>query len=121
MPLYAKRISHVVMHTTGPPLAFAQQDTTKTFMNLLCPVDVAAMPGGSLPDIQSVDYALALLHNLSSDQDQGGGGSGSGDVNTENGDGMAVPFFLSVGLHKPHIPFKFPKEYLSLYPLENIR
>ena len=27
------------------------------------------------------------------------------------------PFFLAVGFHKPHIPFKFPKEYLQLYPL----
>ena len=27
------------------------------------------------------------------------------------------PFFLAVGFHKPHIPFKFPKEYLEFYPL----
>ena len=30
------------------------------------------------------------------------------------------PFFLAVGFHKPHIPYKFPKEYLDLYPIEQI-
>jgi len=30
------------------------------------------------------------------------------------------PFFLAVGLHKPHIPYKFPEEFLKLYPLEDI-
>ena len=31
------------------------------------------------------------------------------------------PFFLAVGFHKPHLPFIFPKEFLQLYPPENIR
>lgn len=31
-----------------------------------------------------------------------------------------LPFFLAVGLHKPHIPFKFPVSYLDFHPLENI-
>ena len=30
------------------------------------------------------------------------------------------PFFLATGFHKPHIPFKFPKEYLQLYPYSEI-
>ena len=30
------------------------------------------------------------------------------------------PFFLAVGFHKPHIPYKFPEEYLSLYPFNEI-
>jgi iduronate 2-sulfatase len=30
------------------------------------------------------------------------------------------PFFLAVGLHKPHVPFKFPKEYLDLFPFDDI-
>lgn len=32
----------------------------------------------------------------------------------------ASPFFLAVGYHKPHIPFRYPKEFQKLYPLENI-
>lgn len=30
------------------------------------------------------------------------------------------PFFLAVGFHKPHIPYKFPEEFLKLYPLSSI-
>ena len=30
------------------------------------------------------------------------------------------PFFLAVGFHKPHVPYKFPEEFLSLYPYEEI-
>jgi len=30
------------------------------------------------------------------------------------------PFFLAVGFHKPHIPYKFPEEYLKAYPLSEI-
>jgi len=71
-------------------------------MNLLCPVDVAQQPEGSLPDIQSADHAVEMLKSLS----------------TRDSDDQ--PFFLAVGFHKPHIPFKFPEEYLDLYPLDEI-
>ena len=30
------------------------------------------------------------------------------------------PFFLALGLHKPHLPFIFPEDFLSLYPEETI-
>ena len=68
--------------------------------NLLCPVDVSTQPGGSLPDIQSTDYAIEMLHNISTNHHQ--------------------PFFLALGYHKPHISFRFPEEYLDHYPLEEI-
>ncbi len=66
----------------------------KLHQNLLCPVNVTEQPGGSLPDIQSADYAIDFLTNIS-----------RGDIQQ--------PFFLAVGFHKPHVPFKFPAEYLG--------
>lgn len=61
-------------------------------MNLVCPVNVSDMPEGTLPDIQSTQYAVEFLRNMSQSRHQ--------------------PFFLAVGYHKPHIPLKYPKEYL---------
>ncbi|XP_054551488.1 iduronate 2-sulfatase isoform X2 [Talpa occidentalis] len=67
--------------------------------NLLCPVDVADVPEGTLPDKQSTEQAIQLLTKMKT---------------------SAEPFFLAVGYHKPHIPFRYPKEFQKLYPLENI-
>ncbi|XP_047619934.1 iduronate 2-sulfatase isoform X3 [Phacochoerus africanus] len=67
--------------------------------NLLCPVDVAEVPEGTLPDKQSTERAIQLLEKLKT---------------------SAVPFFLAVGYHKPHIPFRYPQEFQKLYPLENV-
>ncbi|XP_040484129.1 iduronate 2-sulfatase isoform X2 [Ursus maritimus] len=67
--------------------------------NLLCPVDVADVPEGTLPDKQSTEQAIRLLEKTKT---------------------SAHPFFLAVGYHKPHIPFRYPKEFQKLYPLENI-
>uniref|UniRef100_A0A3Q2TTF8 Iduronate 2-sulfatase n=1 Tax=Fundulus heteroclitus TaxID=8078 RepID=A0A3Q2TTF8_FUNHE len=64
--------------------------------NLLCAVNVTEQPGGTLPDLESTDEAVRLLKSRASD---------------------GAPFFLAVGFHKPHIPFRIPQEYLSLYPL----
>ncbi|XP_035983410.1 iduronate 2-sulfatase [Fundulus heteroclitus] len=64
--------------------------------NLLCAVNVSEQPGGTLPDLESTDEAVKLLKSRASD---------------------GAPFFLAVGYHKPHIPFRIPQEYLSLYPL----
>ncbi|XP_060602272.1 iduronate 2-sulfatase-like [Ruditapes philippinarum] len=72
----------------------------KLHMNLVCPVDVDKMPEHSLPDLQSTEYATEYLRNASRKQDQ--------------------PFFLAVGFHKPHIPLKYPKQYLKLYPLNKV-
>jgi len=50
------------------------------------------MPEGTLPDIQSTDYAIRLLQDTDRDR----------------------PLFLAVGYHKPHIPLKYPEEYLGV-------
>ncbi|KAM8909385.1 iduronate 2-sulfatase isoform 1-T1 [Spinachia spinachia] len=68
----------------------------KLHANLLCAVSVAEQPGGTLPDMESTDEAVRLLESRADDD---------------------VPFFLAVGFHKPHIPFRIPQEYLSLYPI----
>uniref|UniRef100_A0A8C6K3B0 Iduronate 2-sulfatase n=1 Tax=Nothobranchius furzeri TaxID=105023 RepID=A0A8C6K3B0_NOTFU len=67
--------------------------------NLLCAVNVSEQPGGTLPDLESADEAVRLLKSRAVD---------------------GAPFFLAVGFHKPHIPFRIPQEYLSLYPLDKI-
>uniref|UniRef100_A0A3Q3JML2 Iduronate 2-sulfatase n=1 Tax=Monopterus albus TaxID=43700 RepID=A0A3Q3JML2_MONAL len=71
----------------------------KLHANLLCAVDVAEQPGGTLPDLESTDKAVQLLKSRANKDD---------------------PFFLAVGFHKPHIPFRIPQEYLSLYPIEQM-
>ncbi|XP_052089496.1 iduronate 2-sulfatase-like [Mytilus californianus] len=72
----------------------------KLYMNIVCPVDVTAMPEKTLPDLQSTQHALQIMQNVSRFSGQ--------------------PFFLAVGYHKPHIPLKYPKEYLNLYPLDKV-
>ncbi|XP_006881393.1 PREDICTED: iduronate 2-sulfatase-like [Elephantulus edwardii] len=67
--------------------------------NLLCPVDVVDVPEGTLPDMQSTERAIQLLEKMTT---------------------SSRPFFLTVGYHKPHIPFRHPEEFQKLYPLENI-
>lgn len=66
--------------------------------NLLCPVVVELQPEGTLPDIQSAEKAREFL---SSNQDE--------------------PFFLSVGFYKPHIPLKFPIEYLDRHDIDDFK
>ncbi|XP_037908445.1 iduronate 2-sulfatase isoform X2 [Hermetia illucens] len=63
--------------------------------NLICPVKKFSQPEGTLPDIESKVEAknfLAAFKNRSQ------------------------PFFLAVGFHKPHIPFRIPDKYFKLYP-----
>lgn len=62
--------------------------------NLLCPVLVEEQPEGTLPDLESVNKAIDFINN----RDRITGGK---------------PYFLAVGFHKPHVPFKFPSEYLG--------
>ncbi|KAM6980829.1 iduronate 2-sulfatase [Aplochiton taeniatus] len=72
----------------------------KLHSNLLCGVNVTQQPSGTLPDLESTEEAARLLRAR------------------RDGD---PPFFLAVGFHKPHIPFRIPQEYLSLYPVEEMR
>lgn len=67
------------------------KDTKKLQRNLVCPVNVRRQPGGTLPDLESLDVAVNILSTRNSSK----------------------PFLLAVGFHKPHIPIKFPKEYLG--------
>ncbi|XP_039871983.1 iduronate 2-sulfatase isoform X2 [Simochromis diagramma] len=71
----------------------------KLHVNLLCAVNVSEQPGGTLPDLESTEEAVRLLKSRVNDDD---------------------PFFLAVGFHKPHIPFRIPQEYLTLYPLDQM-
>lgn len=73
----------------------------KGHVNLLCAVNVTTQPEQTLPDIQSTQHAIDMIRNLSYSQN-------------------SQPFFLAVGLHKPHIPYKFPQEFLKLYPIEDM-
>ena len=54
--------------------------------------DEAARP---LPDAQAVQHGIATLATL---------------AKRDN------PFFLAVGIHKPHLPFIMPEQFLRLYP-----
>ena len=67
--------------------------------NLFCPVNVTSQPGGTLPDDQTMEEATNFLKK---------------NYETDS------PYFLAVGLHKPHVPHKFPEEYLQYHPYEDI-
>ena len=73
----------------------------KRHQNLLCPVDLETQPEETLPDIQSTNEALKFLEEKSMNHSKN-------------------PFFLAIGYHKPHVPFKFPSDFLDLYPLKDI-
>lgn len=62
--------------------------------NLLCPVKVSDQPGGTLPDMESLQASLDFFK-------------------FEKNYTKGHPYFLAVGFHKPHIPFKFPVQYLG--------
>lgn len=63
--------------------------------NLVCPVEVKFQPGGSLPDLQSLDEAIKFLR--------------------AQPNASLPPFFLAVGFHKPHVPLKYPTKYRGKY------
>ena len=68
--------------------------------NLLCPLDINLQPEATLPDIQTTLEAKKYLKKLNN---------------------STKPFFLAVGYHKPHIPFRFPFKYLNYHPIRKFR
>lgn len=67
--------------------------TGELVKNVVCPVQIPFQPLGTLPDIETIRKAKDVLANRSSSK----------------------PLFLAVGLHKPHIPLRFPAHYLDLH------
>ncbi|MGD9722879.1 MAG: sulfatase [Pirellulales bacterium] len=57
----------------------------------------ADAPDSEWSDYKSVDYGIAELSKE-----------------------HAAPFFLAVGLHKPHMPWSVPRKYFDMHPLESI-
>ncbi|KAK9875807.1 hypothetical protein WA026_009593 [Henosepilachna vigintioctopunctata] len=70
--------------------------------NLLCPVRISDQPEETLPDLESLSAALDFLEYRSNSSE-------------------LLPYFLAVGFHKPHIPFKFPVKYLNLHPISKVK
>ncbi|CAG9819697.1 unnamed protein product [Phaedon cochleariae] len=68
--------------------------------NLICPVITESQPLGTLPDLESLEEAQRFLKYKKHISER--------------------PYFLAVGFHKPHIPFRFPSRYLDFHPLDNI-
>lgn len=66
--------------------------------NLVCPVIANEQPGGTLPDLESLNEALNFLTYRENSIDK-------------------KPYFLAVGFHKPHVPLKYPIQYLRKYNL----
>lgn len=71
-----------------PCVQMCKGEDGRLHANLLCAVNVTEQPGGTLPDLESTDEAVRLLKSRA-DTD--------------------APFFLAVGFHKPHIPFRIPQ------------
>ncbi|XP_054755099.2 iduronate 2-sulfatase-like isoform X1 [Lytechinus pictus] len=89
--------------------------------NAMCPIDVDKMPEKTLPDLQAFDRAAEILRNLSSAEtfkDRLEDIENNGDARSHHS--MKTPFFLAVGYRKPHLPWKYPKEYQTLYPLSSV-
>ena len=63
------------------------------------PFEAADEPDASYPDAQTATKAIETLQQLAK---------------------QGEPFFLGVGMVKPHLPFTCPQSYWDLYPADNI-
>lgn len=71
--------------------------------NLVCPVDLPQQPYGMLPDQDTVLRAIEFMRIHALDPRAP----------------RQPPYFVAVGLHKPHIPLRFPRAYLQRHePVE---
>ncbi|XP_045492245.1 iduronate 2-sulfatase isoform X1 [Colias croceus] len=73
--------------------------TGKLQRNLICPINVTTQPGKTLPDLEILNNAINLFKERNATK----------------------PIFVAVGFHKPHIPLRFPSQYLEDVPIENVR
>lgn len=88
-----------------PPLENSTDFANQKFAsNLVCPVKVDQQPFKTLPDIESTQAVVGFLNNFK-----------------QLSSNVTKKFFIALGFNKPHIPLKFPKEYLELYPLAEIK
>lgn len=71
-----------------------EKNSVRLHRNLICPVEVRTQPGNTLPDMETVDEAKKFLKQINETK---------------------TPIFLAVGLHKPHIPFRFPHRFLQYH------
>ena len=74
----------------------------------MCPVNITEQPGGTLPDIDSTNYAISALHDLAAVKDEKNTlmhhkGNKPSVINPA----LHTPFFMAVGYHKPHLPFRY--------------
>ena len=116
-----------------------QANTSALYSNMYCPVDPSAEPGGNLPDIQTTDAALALLEGYSKAPQPRNPlflAVGFHKVRrnatrlsallasrSPRPRAQLCTFALSVlsngVLSQPHIPLKFPREFLRFIPPED--
>ncbi|XP_066589789.1 iduronate 2-sulfatase isoform X2 [Prorops nasuta] len=75
-------------------------NSTHLAQNLICPVCVDTMPNKTLPDIEILNATRHFIQEQNETR---------------------RPFFLAVGFQKPHIPLKYPDEYLRFHPLEKFQ
>uniref|UniRef100_A0A8K9WS63 Iduronate 2-sulfatase n=1 Tax=Oncorhynchus mykiss TaxID=8022 RepID=A0A8K9WS63_ONCMY len=85
-------------YTTMPVGKVCKGIDGQLHVNLLCSVNVSEPPLGTLPDMESTEAVRLLKSTRDSDKH----------------------LFLPVGFHKPHIPFRFPQDFLKLYPLDKM-
>ncbi|XP_074096078.1 iduronate 2-sulfatase [Cotesia typhae] len=81
------------------PVCFNNNVSGLLARNLVCPVNVTSMPHFTLPDLENLNVAKKFLTNYR----------------------RLKPFFLAVGFEKPHIPLKYPEEYLKFHPINKFK
>ncbi|XP_014666464.1 PREDICTED: iduronate 2-sulfatase-like isoform X2 [Priapulus caudatus] len=79
----------------------------RKYSNIVCPVNVTQQPEATLPDMQSTRQAMQFLRDRAR-------------LESSPSTAPTAPFFLAVGYHKPHVPLKYPEQFLDLYPLSTV-